>query len=122
MWTPTIVGSTSGNATYIHQHGKYYKIGNSCHITFLVSVSSHNLVGTISIGNPPFYPKPNSSPRWNGPVAMQGLLYNNITLILYNLEIAGMSTLNPTTTFIISELMLASSFVVHGSLSFAIQY
>lgn len=54
-WTPTLVGSTSGNWTLSLAVGSYEKIGRQVTIRFRVTASASNTpVGNIQIGGLPF--------------------------------------------------------------------
>ena len=53
-WTPTVVGTTAGTATYSYQIGTYVKIGSQVTVTGLVVYSSGTGAGTLRIGNLPF--------------------------------------------------------------------
>lgn len=57
VWTPTIVSTGGGTATYTNQIGRYTRIGNVVHCQFLVSISAHTGSGTMSVGGLPFTAK-----------------------------------------------------------------
>lgn len=54
-WTPTIIGSTSGAATYTTQTGYYVKVGQLVLAAFdVTAASAGTLVGNVIIGGLPF--------------------------------------------------------------------
>lgn len=52
-WTPTVVGVTSGEASYSSQTGAYSRIGNIVVCTFRVDFTKNTISGAVRIGGLP---------------------------------------------------------------------
>jgi hypothetical protein len=62
LFTPTLVGSTGGEATYGNQKGGYVRIGNLVHIYGYLSITNVNTItGTLRLGNFPFSTRSDSN-------------------------------------------------------------
>ena len=59
LWTPTLIGSTSGSASgYSHQKAGYVKIGNVVHVYgYLLISNKGTITGNVRISNFPFATK-----------------------------------------------------------------
>lgn len=52
-WTPTVVGSTSGEASYTSQSGRYTRVGRLVHVAFRVVFTKNTISGDVRIGGLP---------------------------------------------------------------------
>ena len=62
LFSPTLVGSTGGEATYGNRRGGYVRVGNLVHVYGYLSITDVNTIsGTLRLGNFPFSTKNDSS-------------------------------------------------------------
>jgi hypothetical protein len=120
-FVPTVVGmTTTGTATYGTQLGRYIKIGQMVHFTFVVSYSAHTGTGNMRINGLPF-PALNLT-NYNIPVSfrndnivspantlIQGYIQPNTVNVV--LEAVAFATNNPVAL----ALDAAGYFAVSGS-------
>ena len=54
LWTPALIGSTSGEASYATQVGLYVKIGNLVHCSIRIVATVGTMIGDINLSGLPF--------------------------------------------------------------------
>lgn len=55
-WTPTVIGATSGEASYTVQSGLYTRIGDMVMASFRMDFTKNTISGTVRIGGLPVTP------------------------------------------------------------------
>ena len=53
-WTPSVVGGTSGEATYAARNGYYTKIGRQVTVVFSIAFQKNTMVGFVTLSGLPF--------------------------------------------------------------------
>jgi hypothetical protein len=53
-WAPTIIGGTSGTATYSGSEGHYTKIGRQVVVTWFITFQKNTIVGDVTLSSFPF--------------------------------------------------------------------
>ena len=82
-FTPTLIGSTSGAATYLYQNGSYTKVGRVVTVNVYVEITSVSTIsGTVAIGNMPFTVGgilPDTSAEASGSISIYSGLSSSVT-------------------------------------------
>lgn len=88
-WTPTVIGATSGEASYTTQSGRYTRIGRLVHVAFRIVFTKNTVSGDVRIGG---LPLTNSNVGASRP----GVAFSEIDEITFGGMLLGQVTPNQT--------------------------